>query len=46
MLPNINLMTAELTRHLLSFLPEIIVCFTIVLMLIAERMAGFTQQMR
>ena len=34
MLPDISTMTAELSRHMLSFLPEFLVCFTIVLLLL------------
>ena len=34
MLPDISKLTAELSRQMLSFLPEFIVCFTIVLLLL------------
>ncbi len=43
MLPDISIMTATLQRHLLSFLPELLVCVTIVLMLLM-RMFGSSKR--
>jgi NADH-quinone oxidoreductase subunit N len=40
MLPDINLLTAELSRHLLSFLPELLLCFGIVLLLFMKLFRG------